>query len=250
MLIRNEQMQALSLVPEEAFQLQLVEEMRQFAPWHAQILGDSGLLRCVEFAKRRAASYGFTNRGPIRLYLQMIFLLGADFDSDPLLPWAAAALSTPSTADQTARATSLYRALDHYIQHVAGPANSFAKQALARAHVELSTSPGDDEKFSDEIIFDTLRRVYPEKCDYAGESAVRQSIQLGKAAAERHSTNGQGVVLFCGLIFALGHGFETDPHLPWIGKTLNEPGLTGSRLVQRLSSRVKTYLDQVIANVG
>jgi hypothetical protein len=56
-------------------------------------------------------------------------------------------------------------------------------------------------------------------------------------------------MLFCGLIFAVGHGFETDLHLPWIQKTLQESGLTEDRLVDRLSSRVATYLEHVLANV-
>ena len=38
MVIRQEQMQAFSVVMEKNFQLQLVKEMREFAPWHAPAL--------------------------------------------------------------------------------------------------------------------------------------------------------------------------------------------------------------------
>jgi len=250
MVIRQEQMQDLSASVEQNFQLQLVMEMREFAPWHAGVLGDSGLLGCVQFAMQRARQYGFTNRGPIRLYLQMIFLLGSDFDSDPLLPWAGEVLSNPLTANQTDRAAYLYQALGEYLRHVAGPDNGFAKAALVRANEELSGGLGGGGKDIEQMIFKRVRRVYPEKCEYAGDAAVRKSIGFGIAAAARHSAAGnRGASLFCGLIFALGHGFETDPHLPWIRKTLQDPGLTEDRLVQRLASRVKTYLDYTIANV-
>jgi hypothetical protein len=246
-IIRTEQVQAFSAAVERNFLAELVCEMHDFAPWHAQVLGDRGLWQCAEFALQRAASHGFTNRGPIRLYLQMIFLLGADFDSDPLLPWAAEALSDP-IANQSERASNLYTALGAYLKHVAGPDNQFAKDALERAHSELSKGLDSGEE-SAEQIFKKVRRVYPEKCAYAGDSAVMESIRLGTEMAKRYSAPGAGA-LFCGLIFAIGHGFETDPHLPWIQKTLNEPEMTGERLVKRLSSRVKTYLDHVKTNVS
>ncbi len=250
MVIRHEQMQTLSAAVEQNFQQQLVDEMREFAPWHAEVLGDSGLLRCVQFAIQRSRKYGFTNRGPIRLYLQMIFLLGADFDSDALLPWAGEILSNPLIANQTDRATLLYEGLNDYLKHVAGPDNKFAKEALVRAREELSGGLGGGGEDLRQTIFNKVRRVYPEKCEYAGDAAVRTSIQSGILAAKRHSVaTHRGASLFCGLIFALGHGFETDPHLPWIQKTLHDPALTEDKLVQRLSSRVKTYLDYVIANV-
>jgi hypothetical protein len=95
-----------------------------------------------------------------------------------------------------------------------------------------------------------MRYVYPEKFAYAGEEAVSKSIQLGISAAAKYSAGTPaGASLFCGIIFALGYGFDQDPHLPWIRKTLQDDTLTGEKLVQRLSSRVKTYLDHVIANV-
>jgi hypothetical protein len=250
MIIRPEQMDSLSAAAEQNFLRQLVEEMREFAPWHAEVLGDSGLTRCVQFALQRSGQYGFTNRGPIRLYLQMIFLLGAEFDSDPLLPWAGEVLSDPLIVNQTDRAAQLYAGLNEYLKLVAGPNNKFAKDALVRARDELSSGLGGASEDIRTMIFDKMRRVYPEKCAYSGDAAVQKSIRFGIAAAARHSAaTNRGASLFCGLIFALGHGFETDPHLPWIQKTLQDPALTEDKLVQRLSTRVKTYLDYVVANI-
>jgi hypothetical protein len=158
-------------------------------------------------------------------------------------------LSNPLTANQTDRATYLYEGLGEYLKYVAGPDNKFAKEALVRARDELSGGQGGGEDFR-QMIFDKMRRVYPEKCAYAGDAAVQKSIQLGISAAARHSAStNRGASLFCGLIFALGHGFEKDPHLPWIQKTLQDPALTEDGLIERLSSRVKTYLDYVLANV-
>jgi hypothetical protein len=192
MVIREEQMRTLSKAAEQAFQLQLVREMHEFAPWHAKALGDDGLLRCVQFAVQRAKKYGFTNRGPIRLYLQIIFLLGAEFDSDALLPWVGKVLSDPSILNQTDRATSLYEGLTEYLNNVAGPGRKFAKEALVRARDELyslrlnRTAPrGCDEV--GQMIFAKVQGIYPEKCAYAGDAAVSQSIAFGISVAAKHS---------------------------------------------------------------
>ncbi len=236
---------------EENLQHQLVNEMHDFAPWHSQTLGDSGLLRCVQFAMARAECYGFTTRGPIRLYVQMVFLLGASFDTDPLLPWAAEVLSDQTIADQAERSARLYQRLTDFFEHVAGPNNEYAKSALKRTADELcgDLTPGGGD-FEAEI-FATLRRLYPEKCAYAGDLAVKELIRQGIEAAQRHCTDTKlGANLFCRLMFALGHGFETDPHLPWIQKTLEDSSLTPEKRIERLSSRTKTYLEYVLAHVG
>jgi len=250
MIIRPEQMQIFSADVEQRFLRQLVAELHQFAPWHAAILGDSGLETCVQFAARRARRYGFTNRGPIRLYLQMVFLLGAEFDSDPLLPWAGRILADSSIDGQTDRATQLYQALGEYLTHVAGPGNRYAKDALRRAAEELAHDFDAGNRDLDQLVFEKLQYVYPEKCRYAGDEAVHASIRSAQAVAGRHAAAGaRGTLLFCGLTFAVGHGFEMDPHLPWIRKTLRDPALTEDRLVERLSARVKTYLAHVITHV-
>src|ERR1700683_5167065 len=163
MIIREQQMQALSRYMEQNFQRQLVEEMREFAPWHARVLGESGVWGCVQFAMSRAARYGFTNRGPVRLYLQMIFLLGAEFHSDPLLPWAGETLADPTTSDQNDRASALYKKLTFYLERVTGPNKEYARNAVARADAEFARGlDGDGESSS--AIFEKMQRVYPEKC--------------------------------------------------------------------------------------
>jgi hypothetical protein len=44
----------------------------------------------------RAVELGFTKRGPIRLFLELEWLFGTGFDTDPQIPWAGEVLSDPT----------------------------------------------------------------------------------------------------------------------------------------------------------
>jgi len=52
-------------------------------------------------------------------------------------------------------------------------------------------------------------------------------------------------------MFAMGHGFATDPLFPWIRTTLNDPLIHDpAQRVRRLVSKIKTYLDAVLKHLG
>ena len=69
--------------------------------------------------------------------------------------------------------------------------------------------------------------------------------------AQKHAiSKGEGVVLLIGLLFAQGHGATTDPQLPWIQATLNNPAITDpNKRIERLYSKLMTYLRHVLASL-
>ena len=68
-----------------------------------------------------------------------------------------------------------------------------------------------------------LRAIYPEKCDYVGEPAIRALIPRGVKLARSYSLASDfGVAFLIGLMFALGHGVAHDPKFPWIDETLKD----------------------------
>ena len=54
----------------------------------------------------RAEGYGFTNRGPLRLFIEMMFLCGSGFDTDPQYPAVGAVLR--AAGDQMQRAQMIF----------------------------------------------------------------------------------------------------------------------------------------------
>jgi hypothetical protein len=111
----------------------------------------------------RARAYGLTNQGPVRFYIELMFMFGSDFDSDPLLPWVREILTDPATPDQMVRADRLYGRFTDYVEKVAGPDNKYVKEALRRASMQrFEDFRIAAEDFDTEMIA-RLKASYPEK---------------------------------------------------------------------------------------
>ncbi len=249
MKIRKEQMAALERATLKAFEDELVRHLRDFDPKHTKVLSEDGLRQVIRSGMERAAKYGLTNRGPIRFYIELMFLFGSDFDTDPWIPWAGASLADPALSDQMDRAEVLYEEMTTYLDEVAGPENAYAigaLHALDRARPEdFPVSSPDFE----EIALWGLNEIHPQWCEYLGEAAVRALIGRGMEMAKQYSAfNDQGVALFIASLFVLGHGFDHDPIFPWISGALNDSREADpSRQVERLHARMKTCLGETLA---
>jgi hypothetical protein len=167
-----------------------------------------------------------------------------------LLPWAGRGLTDPSGPDQMERADRLHAASMTYLEQVAGPDHAYAREALRRsnrARPEDYLGAGPD---FESAVLRGLNDIYPQKCAYLGEPALRAAIQDARELAGRYSADTDlGVALFLGPAFALGRGFDHDPLLPWISKTLREPlGADPGRRVGRLYTRLKAYQGKVLAS--
>ena len=102
------------------FEHDLVEHIKKIAPRHVEVIGDEATYAIVKRGIERAQTHGFTKRGPVRFFVEMIFLFGSEFDTDPLLPWADGVLSNPSIQDEMERADILHEAMLEYVERVAG----------------------------------------------------------------------------------------------------------------------------------
>jgi hypothetical protein len=72
--------------------------------------------------------------------------------------------------------------------------------------------------------------LYPEKCQCAGEDALRKVIRSGMAAARaRGLTTERGVTLYLALVFLLGIAFDEDLQYPFAQVVLGDPSLTDPR---------------------
>jgi hypothetical protein len=248
--IRDAQMTAFEAAALKNFEDKMVAHLKQFSPQHCEVIGELGVRFVIRLGMGRARTYGFTNQGPVRFYLELMFMFGSDFDTDPLLPWVAQILNDTTIADQMVRADRIYGQLLDYVEKVAGPENAYVEEALRRASGQrfenLPVPAGD---FDNEIIA-RLKTNYPEKCEYVGEPALRKLIPLGLALANKHSVSSNaGKVFLIGLMFAQGHGFASDPQLPWVQATLKNPAISDpNKRIERLHSKVMTYLRHVLAS--
>jgi len=249
--IRDEQMAVFEQAALKNFEGEMVEHLKKFSPQHCEVMGEPRVRSVIQLGMARAKTYGFTNRGPVRFYLEMMFMFGTDFDTDPLLPWVGKILKKAARPDQMERADQLYGHLMEYAEKVAGPDNAYIKEALRRASLQrFEDLPLPAGNFEKEMIA-RLTANYPQKCEYVGEAALRELIPLGIALARKYSVStAAGKVFLIGLMFAQGHGFATDPQLPWIQATLNNPAITdANKRIERLYSKTMTYLRHVLASL-
>ena len=229
----------------------MVEELRGFAPRLCEVAGEAAVRQVIQLGVRRAEGYGLSCCGPIRFYIELMFTLGSDFDTDPQLPWARSVLTDESVPDEMSRAGKLYEAMCEYCDHVFGPHNEYAIQALRRATEiqleKLDVLQGGIESRGVAM----MEAFYPPKASYLGEDTLRVVVQRGLDLAESHGiARDDGRLLLIGLIFCFGHGVANDRLYPWVADTLRRSRLDDpDDRAQRLYQKVRVYFDAMLRHL-
>lgn len=247
--IRAQQFESFESVAHSQFEELMLAHLKEFAPTHAEGVGEEGLRRLIRLGLQRASTYGFTVRGAVRFYIEMMVMFGSDFDTDPLLHWANRGLRRPGPS-QLARADALHVATMQYRERVIGPKFEVEAAAIKRL-VQVPVKDWLAGDHSDAGIETRMRAVYPEKCNEAEPSAVRTVIARGRKSAERERLpTHTGGTVFSALMLAFGHGCVTDPQFPWIAKNLKETqDQPGDQRVEKLATRAIAYLSAGLAEL-
>jgi hypothetical protein len=248
MQIRDEQMRAFEVRNRPQFEEELVAHLKEFAPKHSAVIGEAQLRSVVSSGIDRAAQCDFTKRGPVRFFLEMMFMFGSGFDTDPQIPWAPGLL-VGNPSDQISRADQLHAVTIDYLNSVAGPQRQYAIDALRRLqHTRLEDLYAPGPAF-DHAVISAFRNIYPRKCEYLGEAVLREVIRRGKALASAHgAASEQSAALFIALSFSLGHQFASDPLFPWIAAALDQAAEPNAEArAARLHNRARLYLDRAVS---
>ena len=249
LVIRNEQIRVFRREAEARFDRRLGAHFRQFFPRQCGFLGEGPLLAGLQAGRRQAEAKGFRAQREIALYISLMFLLGAGFESDPQIPWAAAILEDRTPVDPFARLTRLYEAASDHLDRAAGANNEHLVKALLRlrAYDIRSINRSEPARFEEEMLA-LFGRLYPQKAAVQGEAASRALIRQGVVLARADGLVGRvGASLYLGMMFFLGSGFGRDPLVPWAGEVLCAPGLAEEEKVRRLHSRCMEFLELSLA---
>ena len=184
--IRQDQTEAFRQHHLQKFEDEMVEHLKQFAARHWKVIGEQTGRQVIRLGIEQAKKYGFTSRGPVRFYIEMMFMFGSYFDTDPQYPWATEILRDPLNMDPMVRADLLYDVMTKYWDAVAGPENQFMfsalhklSQARAEDYVTARTSPED-------CFLAGLKSIYPQKCEYLGERPLRALLKKTFDLADKH----------------------------------------------------------------
>ena len=249
LVIRTEQMEMFKEEAGRTFEGEMVAHLAEFSPPLFKAIGEQQMLQVVQFGISQAESYGFTFRGPVRLYLELMLLFGSYFDTDPQYPWAAEILANRDVDSQMQRAEQIYERTMDYRKKVAGPDDAYTLRALRNLRM-LAQQP---LQLSSENFVPAMRqeiaRVYPQKAAYVGAEGIDALIRKGIGGARKQQfSTAQGVSLVIILMFAFGHGCGADPLYPWIGRTLRDERIIDPEArAKRLETKALTWLEHVLA---
>ncbi len=252
MIVRKEQTETLERSAIDAFERRTYLHLQQWFPHHCELLGEDQMRQVVRRGWRKANSYEFTAECCVRSYIEFMCLLGGGFDSDILLPWAAEILKDRSS-DDVVRGDRLYHKIWDYIDHVAKDyRDADGQPTTARFMNDLRQIRHNGNEVITpariaslvESQWTRLQRLFPAKCEYVGQPGVREGIVTGFASAQGYGiTTERGLVLFSGMSFVLGGGFDKDPLLPWASATLQDSAIQNQdKRVEKLYAEGVSFL--------
>lgn len=215
LLIRDRQIQAFRAAGRERLERDLAGHLIEFFPKHTEFLGEKQLRKVVQHGVMSARNHEFRTDYETFLYVDLMFMLGGEFDRDPQLPWVSGFLE-PRNGHPLGRIEGLHDRAMEYFDAVAGIDNEHWVRALVRARnfnlpsVETAAASAWAEE-----IERTLEKLYPEKFRYQGD-AVRRFIEAEIAAAAEHGmARFSDVLSYAAHAFFAGVGFARDPLFPW-----------------------------------
>lgn len=248
--IRNEQMTAFEQAALKNFEDRTIEHLREYFPKHCEVFGEANLRQIIQLGLKRSQSYGVVAERGVRVYIDLMLLLGSGFAEDPQLPWASEILKDETIADESVRIDRLYEKAMSYLDHVSGVNNEHideAQRRLSQQSVEtFSESPIADTSDFAARLQTQLKEVFPEKCKYIGDTSIGRLIALAQHSAEKYRIKSErGVAVLTTLMFMLGSGVDADSQVPWVAAVLNDESIADEKTrVERLYKDAMTYLAQ------
>lgn len=249
--LRPEQLETIRQRHLQKFEDEMVVHLRKFAPRHWNVMGEPAGREVIKLGIAQAAQYGFTNRGPVRFYIELMFLFGSYFDTDPQYPWASKVLADPRDLPQDFRANKLHSAMENYLDQVVEPERKHLREAiepLLNASYEGVMPRGINVESE---LLRMMNKACPARCEYLGENRLKDMIRRGFGLAqEQEFESDKGKVLMVILTFVVGHRFPEDRLNPWIVRRLKNPRWPDpNKQVDELASASLLYLKQILTGL-
>ncbi len=247
-ILRNEQLKVFQRYALNQYENKLVEHIKNFVPKSYKIIGEVAIRKIITTGMEQAGKYGFTYKGPIRYYLDLMFLFGSYFDTDPQYAWFQKILSNSEITDQMKKVDLLYENTIEYINDVIGPDCTFEKEALKKSlQINLNDLPSNHDNYLNSV-FQYLEHLYPRKFEYIGESALKPLIASGNRYANIYGINNlRGISLLISYMFAFGHRCFDDIQYPWIYSTLHDRNkIDQGNLIRKLHSKIINYFKHIV----
>lgn len=214
LVIRREQLTALTAEPRRRFETSLMQHARRYFP---QECARADVPAFVRLAIERSRYHGYEAQVETAYYLNLMAMLGSDFDADPQIPWAGVAVDDISVADSRQRLSRVHALALHYLQDIGGPAMVHARRARLRLRSQGMKAVNDvPPRRLNTVLPAILANLYPEKAARDGEPALRALVERATESCQRRGAHANSSVATHTLgLFLLGSGFFGDPLHAW-----------------------------------
>jgi len=111
LIIRNEQMDALSRHMEESFVNRMIAHLKEFWPEKCEEMGEEAVRESIHEAMDIAREFGIINEYDVARYIDLIYEFDWPADEEPDTPWAEEILND-AELEGTAKMDRLYEQVE------------------------------------------------------------------------------------------------------------------------------------------
>jgi hypothetical protein len=112
--IRAAQMAVFSGRAERTFEDWMTGHLKTFFPRQCDALGEAGIREIIQYGRKRASQHGFRTTSDVCKYIDLMIVLGRDFDTDARIRWAADILAR--SGDRSATMRALFAAASRHLK--------------------------------------------------------------------------------------------------------------------------------------
>ena len=249
--ITDQQLKILEPYAYENYITELVEHCDKKFPHLRKTMGEEKLRQTLRQSVEKAKKNGFTQRGPVRFYIEMLIIFGWDFESDPQYPWIKESLQNNQDLSNFDASMELYREVDKYLDNIYGENNKHLVAVADKLQQLTLDNAKVTEKHFMQDILTLLEEIYPQKYHLAEreqlKKLVEKGIQKSRNDYQFEQLNHIGLVIL--LMFSFGHEFDHNPFYQWATVEKSNRYKEGTLIIdyqekvaRKLESRSKIWL--------
>lgn len=145
-IIRNEQIEEFDRREAAKFEDRMVEHLRESFPEQCEEMGEDAVREDVRYGVDRAESHEIESEQDVCNYVNLMFALGRDFDTD--LSWAQRILADPAIEIPAEKIDALYDEAERRLEEEAGPQEEAEEAGPAEAPAG-TPAPAPEEEAAD-----------------------------------------------------------------------------------------------------
>lgn len=92
LIIRKEQIEEFDKYIFQSFKTRILDHLMKIWPERCMELGEENVRESIERGIKSATDYGITTENDVAGYIDLMYVLGLNFDADTTIPWAASIL--------------------------------------------------------------------------------------------------------------------------------------------------------------